>query len=833
MKRNLHLLPILLLSFILQSVILNAQDGENITAPEIVIFNNDTTTIVAYESSKIPDAFLASNDLLVEAGNVHFKDEDVELFNESMDTLFVKIGNFLKDSLVVSLEEMNVREITQIGQRARLYITDLKQSQKRISDKSLVLEAMLNRLSIDQKRWLLTLSSIPDEEQYESRIEQIGRALTKTDSMMTILHGDLALVQVEQDRFSEKQNNLKTVEERVAKRNTELSVTLLTRGEQSFFKALKNLGDTALIPNHLDHMHRALKNDTEILKAEYGATLILLGILFFVVLGFAYWYRRHFASLVSVDQFEIAEIHLALVYSPLLTISFILGLTIRFALSGLPQTYMDINLMIFMIPLTIIVIRQFGQSVKLWFIFLMILYVFTFVYELIYFPDILQRVALLGFSMAGLALVTHFLVRQPRAENLRVAYASLVFNVLMGFFALLLLIAIVANLVGAFRLAEFLTLLPIQIIVLAVAVLVTIKVFDAIIFLFLSSKFAQQSHYIAEGFADIYKKVARVIEVLMWFFFLSASLNIFRVKDVVFKWFRELFTDEIKIGETNVTLEKVFIFILVIWLSVFISRIMSRVLEKDVFTRVKTAKGMPSTIVMMLRIILISAGLFLGAKASGMQMTNISIVLGAFSVGIGFGLQNIFNNMVSGFILAFERPIKVGDVVQVGELVGEVKSIGLRASTIKAYDGAEVVVPNGNLVSNEMINWTLSDSNRRMDIRVGVAYGTDPDLVLGVLEEAATSHTGIRKKPPARAYFIGFGDSSLDFRLLAWAHIDVRLSVESEIRLAINQKLKEAKIEIPFPQTDLHIKSDSTRAVPKTKTATHTATKTPRKAPKK
>jgi len=208
-----------------------------------------------------------------------------------------------------------------------------------------------------------------------------------------------------------------------------------------------------------------------------------------------------------------------------------------------------------------------------------------------------------------------------------------------------------------------------------------------------------------------------------------------------------------------------------------------------------------------------------------MELTNISIILGAFSVGIGFGLQNIFNNMVSGLILAFERPIKVGDIVQVGELMGTVKSIGLRSSNVRSFDGAEVIVPNGNLISNQMINWTKSDSLRRMDIRVGVAYGTDPEAVLKLMEETTVDYTEVRKHPAPKAYFLGFGESALDFRLLAWVHLDIRLEVESQLKVDINRRLKEAGIEIPFPQRDLHIRSDATQAKPATKPAAKPAVK--------
>ena len=200
------------------------------------------------------------------------------------------------------------------------------------------------------------------------------------------------------------------------------------------------------------------------------------------------------------------------------------------------------------------------------------------------------------------------------------------------------------------------------------------------------------------------------------------------------------------------------------------------------------------------------------SSSCDVEPSNMSIVLGAFSVGIGFGLQSIFNNIVSGIVLALERPIKVGDVVQVGELLGEVRSIGLRASNVKSFTGAEVIVPNGNLISNEMINWTLSDSNRRMDIRIGVAYGSDTDAVIKILQELALGHPQVDKMHPPKAYFTAFGESALEFRLLAWTNVTERLSVESDLNGSINKALNKAGIEIPFPQRDLHIRSDQSKS---------------------
>jgi small-conductance mechanosensitive channel len=375
-------------------------------------------------------------------------------------------------------------------------------------------------------------------------------------------------------------------------------------------------------------------------------------------------------------------------------------------------------------------------------------------------------------------------------------------------------LAIIANLAGTFRLAEFFALIPLHITITAIAIQLATKLADTILYLILASNYVQRLNVVRAEFQVILRKLTWLVHFILLIVFISIALNILMINDLVYAWGRGVLSDGMKIGKVEISLGSILVFIFVIWLSIMISRIISHILEKDVFTRVKAAKGIPGTVVLMLKIVLISGGFFLAAAASGMRLTNLSIVLGAFSVGIGFGLQNIFNNMVSGIILAFERPINVGDVVQVGELLGTVRSIGLRSSRVLSFDGAEVIVPNGNLISNEMINWTLSDSNRRMDLRVGVAYGTDPEKVLGIMEQIAGEHPRVGKKPAPKAYFIEFGDSSLNFRLLAWADLDNRLEVESEILVLINRKLAEAGIEIPFPQRDLHIKSDATRPKP-------------------
>ena len=533
-----------------------------------------------------------------------------------------------------------------------------------------------------------------------------------------------------------------------------------------------------------------------------------------MLLFFANWYKTHFARLMSVEKFEISDLHMTVIYSPVVVVLFVAAMLIRFIFPDLPHTISSLNLIILMVPLVIIVIRLFGSLARLWMTALVIIFILTFIYELIYYPDILIRIFLLFLSLSALVVFLWMILRKPLMKRFGNLFLYHLYRIMLGAFTVMLVIALFGNLLGAVRLAEFFTLVPIQIAILGIGIFVATKVVDTIIFLLFASNTFQKLNVFREGFKVVYRKTLRVINVLLWIFFFITILEIFRIRDEFKEWGGNVLNEGFTIGEVEITPKSILIFIFVIWLSIFITRILRHILEKDVFTRVKVSKGMPSTIILLLRIALITGGFFLAAAAAGMKLTNLSIVLGAFSVGIGFGLQNIFNNMVSGLILAFERPIKVGDTVQVGELLGTVRSIGLRSSTVKSFDGAEVIVPNGNLISNEMINWSLSDMYRRMDIRLGVAYGTDPERVIEIMEEVAMDNKQVNKYPAPKAYFLGFGDSSLDFRLLAWVDISYRLEVESELNVAINRSIVDAGIEIPFPQRDLHIRSDHTKTPP-------------------
>lgn len=263
-------------------------------------------------------------------------------------------------------------------------------------------------------------------------------------------------------------------------------------------------------------------------------------------------------------------------------------------------------------------------------------------------------------------------------------------------------------------------------------------------------------------------------------------------------------------GSIKLSLGSLLAFGLTLWISWILAHLVSLSLHHGVLTHLDLQPGVPYALSSFLRYIIIIVGFLLAIRNLGFSLDRITLMISALSVGIGFGLQNIAKDIISGVVLLFERPMRVGDWVEIENLLGVVTRIGFRASTVRTRDGAEVVVPNGELVSGRVTNWTLSDARHRIRIEVGVAYGTDPEKVIDILMKATQSHPDVLVTPAPRALFRGFGDSSLNFELRIWTQNTLRgwqAALKSDLTVAINKALAENGIEIPFPQRDLHLRS--------------------------
>jgi small-conductance mechanosensitive channel len=300
--------------------------------------------------------------------------------------------------------------------------------------------------------------------------------------------------------------------------------------------------------------------------------------------------------------------------------------------------------------------------------------------------------------------------------------------------------------------------------------------------------------------------ILRVSAVIGW---LALTLSFFGVLESVLDAGRAVLGASLSFGTLTLSLGHLAAFGITVASAFLISRVLRFLLEEDVYPRVQLGRGVPYAISSLLHYTILFGGFVLAVFAMGVDLTRVTILAGAFGVGIGFGLQNVVNNFVSGLIMLFERPVKLGDTVQVADVTGTVERIGIRSSTVRTFEGAEVIVPNANLISERLTNWTLSNTRRRIDIKLGVAYGTDPEKLLQMLISVARAHRQVLAYPPPLALFQGFGENSLDFELRCWTDaFDAWVLVRSQLALEVHRALVDAGIEVPFPQRVLHVRAE-------------------------
>jgi len=278
---------------------------------------------------------------------------------------------------------------------------------------------------------------------------------------------------------------------------------------------------------------------------------------------------------------------------------------------------------------------------------------------------------------------------------------------------------------------------------------------------------------------------------------------------IIFEDLKRLFEFTIfKINQTPVTPSSILMFLLVIFGFFVVSKIINRIMFKPLLGRFQLDEGIRYNLIRINHYIIMVIGALVAFQFVGIDLSGLAVIFGLLSVGIGFGLQNVTSNFISGLILLFERPIKIGDRVTVGETEGDVLDINIRSTTIRTLNNITFIVPNSEFVSSRVINWSHGDTRTRIEVSVGVSYASDLDLVLKVLKTVADENPAVLNDPESDVIFVDFGDSAWNLKLRAWIkNPKMYIKIRSELNCSIVRMFRENNIEIPYPQRDLHLRS--------------------------
>ena len=418
----------------------------------------------------------------------------------------------------------------------------------------------------------------------------------------------------------------------------------------------------------------------------------------------------------------------------------------------------------------------------------------------------IKRDLLVLFCVAVIGLFVA-LARESRREEVkqgqrpgRIVMAATVVGVA------LLFLSVLANVFGYVRLSNLLALGTLTSAYRAMAYYTVAVVGGVLISLALQPRTTRQFAPVHADRNLLARRLTIVLGILMFLAGINTTLVRFGIASDVYAAIRFALGYPIKLGSAHFSVGNVVAFVLTLAIGYLVASVMRLILGEEILPRLKLARGLPNAIATVTHYIALVFVFLLAVAAAGVELSKFAILTGALGVGLGFGLQNVVNNFVSGLILLFERPVRVGDFLEIGDGGGQVRSIGVRSSTLEMSDGSELIIPNANLISEKVVNLTLTETRRQIVLSVPVAYGTDPTYIRDLLRNTVVAHQDVLDFPGPTVLFTGFGDSALNFEVRFWApHPEVIPELKSDVALRIAAALSKAGIRIPVPQREYRV----------------------------
>jgi small-conductance mechanosensitive channel len=477
-----------------------------------------------------------------------------------------------------------------------------------------------------------------------------------------------------------------------------------------------------------------------------------------------------------------------------------------------PALRLKLLLILAWLPIMRLLSGHLKESVGRWIYLSAAFYLVNLVSEVLSGNPLLYRLILLAndcLILLALAVLLRMTIRRLKAER---SPLLLALQALASLGMALVAIAIIANAAGNVSLASMLTDAMLDSAYLGLflfAVGMVVRAFCRFLLRSPIEKLKSQTNH-AGSLMHVASRLFNLALIIAWVYGVLDSFRLLRPLQALFSAFSSI---SLGFGNVSVTIGGILLFVVSVYLSFWLAKTIRSILAEDILPNIDLPRGVANSVSSLSYYAILLFGLLLALVAAGFEMSQLTLILGALSVGIGLGLQDVVKNFVSGLILMVERPVQPGDIAEVSGTIGRVRDIGMRSTTLTTFEGADVIVPNGMLLSEKMINWTLSSDQRRIDIAVGVGYGTDPKRALEVLLNAAASAEGVAAEPSPTVVFSGFGQSALEFSVRAWTdNYDDAIFVRSALAVNIHAALTEAGIAIPFPQRDLHIVSVSPEA---------------------
>lgn len=791
------------LSFLVISLIVSSSAQEQ----KVQQIEPEQEEFVTYKVSEIPIKLEETSAYLTELYDNVLSPDEVENLENIFDELLKSYSLLRAQTDSVDLDNQLTTTLKEFQQKWNFQKKEISDWSDELTSKTEKLTEQKETLLGNRDIWQRTDTLMREEKADINIRNKITDILTEFNKAEKVTLDEINKSLTLQTKLSEEivdvDLTIRNIEDLLLAKKREIFV----QNAPPIWESLTGKADTASISKQVKDIWDSYVRTTQEFYKENKESFVSSIIYFLILLTFILL-LKFFSKNLKSDDPKVKKA-LKILKAPISASILISILALAIIYTDAPEIFFSLMRIIIVFPLLIVLNKLINPSLRVpLYLFASLLILQQF--KLTSASDTeIERILLLVINVIVLGGLI-WMLASGRFDGVftkqsQETKAKVLTKIIIGLF----IITLLANMLGYVMLSLTLVNGTINNIFAIIIVLTAALAIQGIIIIFLNTKLAASLNVVKNYPEKIEKVLIKILKLIVVAWATIIILKNFGIREIVFNWLEETVSKEWIIGSFSISLGHILLFFVSIWLSLIIARFIRFILEGDVLPRLNLARGVPGAISTISSYLIIGFGILVAIMSAGIDLNSFALLAGALGIGIGFGLQDIVKNFISGLILIFERPIQVGDAVQVEELSGKVKQIGVRSSTIKTWEGAEVIVPNGNLISNKLINWTLSDQMRRIDVKVGVAYGIDVDQVKETLLKCAKQNDKLLTFPAPSVLFNEFGDSSLDFELRCWtSDFASWVEIRSDIRSAIYKAFREKNIEIPFPQRDLHIKSD-------------------------
>lgn len=766
------------------------------------------------KNTKVPlekPSFIKLSDITQEAANITMELKRInELLNkkknddihEAVTPYCDSLSSLLKSKNYQNITERNVRELQKMQNELAVYLKQLEEWDVPLKAYISIHDNERKLLKNHSTLWKQTKKNALKEKAPQAILTHISSIILnikklkekqkiKYDEALTDLQIVTTKILTIKELDSALHKNEELAKNQIFYQNQAPLFELFKDNNLSLFSYLGSIDKT--IKEKFDEMHGYFySNKNLVLNFAIAISLV-----FTFVLYFYYLYRKKTLFVKEESIFKSMFFFISRSISTFFILSILLIVAI---FTDRPKSVIELQLIIIILPMIRILQTIIKKEVHK--------YIYAFFLLFVFFNINNNAVGYEFESRIFLLLLNTFLI-----VNIFYVYTKKVlfsiknnFVVRLGNYILLMClfllgIAFFANFIGTVLLSSRILNSVFILIYASMIFYVIYTILTGYVVIILRRRISSASHMIEKYSKNIEKNIRIFIKIWMFSWWLLIILRLLGIYPYVLKLKDDILALTWNIAQTSISIQSIFDFLFIVFITWVTARLTRIILEVEIFARFTLPRGIPTAILTILNYIIVISGTVISLSSLGVSSQQFTLIFGALGVGIGFGLRNIIANFVSGIIMVFERPVQLGDVIEVDKTMGSVQSIGARSSTIKTFDGSEVIIPNADFIAKEITNWTLSDEHRRKIVNFKVAFGSDIELVLKIMKDISSSHKDVLIDPQPLATFQGFGEYYLEFKLYFWLS-DNLIEAHSDISISIYKALKENGIQMPIQKTE-------------------------------